>query len=73
MVLALESMQDITAWYLRPLAPIDKIIKGTENAMTRYKVYSAIPSGDNTMFLQISKRYTPFSALYQCFPTLPII
>jgi hypothetical protein len=25
------------------------------------------------MFLQISKRYTPFSALHQFFPTLPII
>ncbi len=25
------------------------------------------------MFLQIGKRYTPFSALHQFFPTLPII
>jgi hypothetical protein len=25
------------------------------------------------MFLQIGKRYTPFSALSQFFPTLPII
>jgi hypothetical protein len=28
--------------------------------------------GTNTMFIQIGKRYTPFSALHQFFPTLPI-
>jgi hypothetical protein len=39
----------------------------------RYTPNSAIPIGANNMFLQISKRYTPFSALNQFFPTLPII
>jgi hypothetical protein len=28
--------------------------------------------GANAMFIQIGKRYTPFSALHQFFPTLPI-
>jgi hypothetical protein len=41
--------------------------------MKRYTPNSAIPIGTNTMFLQIGKRYTPFSALHQFFHTLPII
>jgi hypothetical protein len=36
----------------------------------RYPPNSATPIGANTMFLQIGKRYTPFSALHQLFPTL---
>jgi hypothetical protein len=36
------------------------------------KPNSATPIGDNTMFIQIGKRYTPFSALHQFFPALPI-
>ncbi len=28
------------------------------------KCYGATPIGGNTMFLQIGKRYTPFSALH---------
>jgi hypothetical protein len=39
----------------------------------RYSPNSATPIGANTMFLQIGKRYTPFSGLPQVFPTLPII
>jgi hypothetical protein len=39
----------------------------------RYTLNCATPIGANTMFLQIGKRYTPFSALQQFFPTLPII
>jgi hypothetical protein len=39
----------------------------------RYTPNSATPIGANTMFLQIGKRYTPFSALHQFFHTLPII
>jgi hypothetical protein len=38
----------------------------------RYTTNSATPMGANTMFIQIGKRYTPFSALLQFFPTLPI-
>jgi hypothetical protein len=38
----------------------------------RYTSNSATPIGAITMFLQIGKRYTPFSALHQFFPTLPI-
>jgi hypothetical protein len=38
----------------------------------RYTPNSAIPIGANTMFIQIGKRYTPFSALHQFFPTLLI-
>jgi hypothetical protein len=38
-----------------------------------YTPNSATPIGANTMFLQIGKRYTPFSALHQFFPTVPII
>ncbi len=41
--------------------------------MKSYTPNSATPIGANTMFLQIGKRYTPFSALHQFFPTLPII
>ncbi len=41
--------------------------------MKRYKPNSTTPIGADTMFLQIGKRYTPFSALHQFFPTLPII
>jgi hypothetical protein len=39
----------------------------------RYTPNSANPIGAKTMFLQIRKPYTPFSALHQFFPTLPII
>jgi hypothetical protein len=38
----------------------------------RYTPNSATPIGANTMFIQIGMRYTPFSALDQFFPTLPI-
>ncbi len=41
--------------------------------MKRYTPNSATFIGANIMFLQISKRYTPFSALHQLFPTLLII
>jgi hypothetical protein len=41
--------------------------------MRRYTQNSATPIDANTMFLQIGKRYTPFSALHQFFSTLPII
>jgi hypothetical protein len=40
--------------------------------MKRYTPNSATPMGTNTMFLQIGKRYTPFSVLHQFFPTQPI-
>jgi hypothetical protein len=40
--------------------------------VNRYTPNSTTPIGTNTMFIQIGKRYTPFSALYQSFPTLPI-
>jgi hypothetical protein len=39
----------------------------------RYTPNSTTPIGADTMFLQIGRRYTPFSALHQFFPTLPII
>jgi hypothetical protein len=39
----------------------------------RYTPNTATPMGAYTMFLQIGKRFTPFSALHQFFPTLPII
>jgi hypothetical protein len=39
----------------------------------RKKLSSATPIGANAVFLQIDRRYTPFSALHQFFPTLPII
>jgi hypothetical protein len=38
-----------------------------------YTPNNATPIGAKTMFLQIGKRYTPFLALHQLFPTLPII
>ncbi len=41
--------------------------------MKRYTQNSATPISTNTKFLQIGKHYTPFSALHQFFPTLPII
>jgi hypothetical protein len=41
--------------------------------MKRYTPNSATPNGSNTMFLQIAKHYTHFSALHQVFPTLLII
>ncbi len=40
--------------------------------MKRYTPNSATPIGANTMFIQIGKRYTQFSALHQFFPTLSI-
>jgi hypothetical protein len=53
--------------------PIGKIKSGKQNTVKHYTPNSATPIGSNTMFLQIGKRYTPFSALHQLFPTLPII
>jgi hypothetical protein len=53
--------------------PIGKIKSGKQNAVKCYTPNGATPIGANTMFLQIGKRYTPFSALHQFFPTLPII
>jgi hypothetical protein len=53
--------------------PIGKIKLGKQNTVKRYTPNSATPIGTNTMFLLIGKRYTPFSALQQFFPTLPII
>ncbi len=41
--------------------------------MKHYTPLSATPIGANTMCLQIGKRYTPFLAPHQFFPTLPII
>ncbi len=41
--------------------------------MKHYTPNSTTPIGDNTIFLQIGKRYAPFLALQQFFPTLPII
>ncbi len=41
--------------------------------MKHYTPNSATPISANTVFLQIGKRYTPFSAFHQFFPTLPII
>jgi hypothetical protein len=41
--------------------------------MKHYTPNSATPIGANTMFLEIGKHYTPFSALHQFFPTLLII
>jgi hypothetical protein len=55
------------------LAPIGKIKSGKQNTVKRYTPNSTTPIGANTMFLQIGKHYTPFSALHQFFPTLPII
>jgi hypothetical protein len=63
-----------TSWYgARALyAPVGKIKSGKENTVKRYTPNSATPMGANTMFIQIGKCYTPFSALHQFFPTLPI-
>jgi hypothetical protein len=55
------------------LEPIGKIKSGKQNTVKRYTPNSATPIGANTMSLQIGKRYTPFSALHQFSPTLPII
>jgi hypothetical protein len=55
------------------LQPIGKIKSGKQNTVNRYTLNSATPIGANTMFLQISKRYTLFSALHQFFPILLII
>jgi hypothetical protein len=41
--------------------------------MKGYTPNSATPIGAYIMFLQIGKRYTPFSALHQFFLTLPVI
>jgi hypothetical protein len=53
--------------------PIGKIKSGNQNTVKRDTPNSATPIGANTMFLQIVKSYTPFSALHQFFPTLLII
>jgi hypothetical protein len=55
------------------IAPIGKIKSGKQNTVKRYTPNSTSPIGANTMFLQIGKRYTPFLALHQFFPTLLII
>jgi hypothetical protein len=60
-------------WRYRFLAPIGKIKSGKQNTVNRYSPNSATPIGANTIFLQIGKRYTQFSALHQFFLTLPII
>jgi hypothetical protein len=39
----------------------------------RLTLFSATHVGANIKFLQIGKRHTPFSALHQFFPTLPLI
>jgi hypothetical protein len=43
--------------------PIGKIKSGKQNTVKRYTPNSATPIGATTMFLQIEKCYTPFSAL----------
>jgi hypothetical protein len=53
--------------------PIGKIKSGKQNTVKCCTPNSAAPIGANTMFLQIGKRYIPFSALHQFFPTLTII
>jgi hypothetical protein len=53
--------------------PVGKIKSGKQNTVKRCTPNSATPIGANTMFLQIGKRYTPFSAVHKFFPTLPII
>jgi hypothetical protein len=53
--------------------PIGKIKSGKGNIVKRYTPNSTTPIRANTKFLKIGKRYTPFSALHQFFPTLPII
>jgi hypothetical protein len=53
--------------------PTGKIKSGKQNTVKRCTPNSATPIGANTMFLQIGKLYTPFSALYKFLPTLPII
>jgi hypothetical protein len=58
---------------LEPFAPIGKIKSGKQNTVKGYTPNSATPIGANTMFLQIGKRYTSFSALHQIFPIFPII
>ncbi len=55
---------------LEPLALIGKIKSGKQNTLKRYTPNSTSPNGANTKFLQIGKRYTPFLALHQFFPTL---
>jgi hypothetical protein len=45
---------------------------GKENTVKRYTPNRATPMGTNTMFIQVGKRYTPFSKLHQFFPTLAI-
>jgi hypothetical protein len=44
--------------------PIGKIKSGKQNTMKRYTPNIATPIGANIMFLQIGKRYTPFSELH---------
>jgi hypothetical protein len=41
-----------------------KTKSGQQNTVKHYTPNSATPIGVNTMFLQIGKRYTPFSALH---------
>ncbi len=50
-----------------------KYNQAKQNTVKRYTPNSATPIGANTMFLQIGKCYTPFLALHQFFPILPII
>jgi hypothetical protein len=58
---------------LEPFSAIFGKIKSGKQPVKRYTPNSATPIDANTMFLQIGKRYTPFSALHQFVPTLPII
>jgi hypothetical protein len=53
--------------------PINKTKSGKQNTVKCYTPDSATPIGANTVFLQIGKHYTPFSAFHQFFPTFPII
>ncbi len=52
------------------LEPFSANWQGKYCTVKRWTLYSATYIGANIMFLQIDKRYTPFSALHQFFPTL---
>jgi hypothetical protein len=53
--------------------PIGKIKSSKENTVKLYTPNRDTHIGANPIFLQIGKCYSPFSALHQFFPTLPII
>jgi hypothetical protein len=60
-------------WPWSPLAPFGKSKSGKQYTGKRYTSNSGTPIGANTMFPPTGKRYTPFSALHQFFPKLPVI